>query len=99
SLVALVGQVGEWFVSAVSFLTWGIDCCEQPTVIVLARQPLDDAIVIARKRGNFGGEKCIYIFAPAMSGFLYHAVRLLREVFRGDVRFGLGQLSHPKSFI
>ena len=67
ALVAFVGQVGERLILADGFFAWGVDGGEQMARVIFARQPLDEAVVIAREGRNFGGEKRIHVSAPAGS--------------------------------
>src|ERR1700682_2267899 len=68
ALIALAGEVGEQFVSSDCLFDRGVHRCEQPTLVILARQPLNQAVVVPRKGGQLPREKRAYILLPAWRG-------------------------------
>ena len=64
SSFALPGEVGERFLSSDCLFDGSIHRREQPALVIIARYPLNQAVVISRQGRQLPREKRIYIILP-----------------------------------
>ncbi len=65
AFIALASEVGEHFFSSDCLFDGSIHRREQPALVIIARYPLNQAVVISRKGRQLPREKRIYIILPA----------------------------------
>src|SRR5258708_18199985 len=86
AFIDFAGEVGERFVSSDCLFDRGIHRSEQRAVVIRARQPLNQAVIVFCKRGQLPREKRVYIFLPAWrgnGGHLSHSFTRSRRRRRG----------------
>src|SRR5229473_299692 len=65
AFVALTSEVGKRFVPSDRLLGRRVHRIEQPALVIFARQPLNQAVVVSRKGGQLPREKSVYIILPS----------------------------------
>src|SRR5437879_9571081 len=79
AFVALACEVGKRLVSSDGLLGRRVRRIEQPTLVVFARQPLDQAVVVSGEGGQLSSQKRVHIVLPPWRRKGRHRLVLFRR--------------------